>query len=99
MAWANVIASSGGPGRPVVIRRTSAWITEDDTAVGSVAAPNDDALATSIALDATGRRLAIVWQGVDGGARIDVHDGADGWRRVVSPALAVGSNAVVAWSR
>ncbi len=94
-----VIASSGGPGSPVVIRRTSAWLTEDGTAVGSVGAPNDDALATSIALDATGRRLAIVWQGVDGGARIDVHDGADGWRRVVSPPLAAGSNAVVAWSR
>lgn len=94
-----VIASSGGPGSPVVIRRAAAWLTEDGTSVGSVEAPDADALATTIALDGDGRRLAIVWQGVDGGARIDVHDGRDGWRLVVSPPIDPGSNAVVAWSR
>lgn len=95
----SIIASAGGPGSPVLIRASAAWIAGDGTSIGSVEAPNDGALATSIALDSTGRRLAIAWQGVDGGLRIDIHDGVDGWRRVASPPLAAGANAVVAWSR
>jgi hypothetical protein len=61
--------------------------------------PDGFADAVSLALDATGRRLAIVWLGENGEPRADVHDGNDGWRRVWSQPLAGASAAAVAWLR
>jgi hypothetical protein len=89
-----VIATSGGPGDPIVLRSSKGWLADDGTSIGSVEVPKGFTEATALALDATGRRLAIVWLGRDGSRQADVHDGGDGWRRVLShPAT------VVAWLR
>lgn len=95
-----VIAGSGGAGGPAVIRTTAAWLDGEGTSIGTIEAPAPEAQAIALALDADGDRLAVVWEGVDGGLRVDVHDGRDGWRRVGSPPLPTGAvGAVVAWSR
>jgi hypothetical protein len=94
----SVIATTGGPGSPVIIRSSAAWAASDGTSIGMIDAPTDEAQATSMALAAGGQRLAIVWLGVDGGVRVDVHDGSDGWRRVMTLDDA-GRAAAVAWSR
>lgn len=94
----SVIATTGGPGSPVVIRSSKAWAAGDGTSIGMIDAPTDEAQATSMALGVGGQRLAIVWQGVDGGVRVDIHDGSDGWRRVTTLDEA-GRAAAVAWSR
>ncbi len=89
-----VIATSAGPGEPVVLRSTKGWLADDGTSIGSVEVPKGFSEATAIALDATGERLAIVWLREDGTTQCDIHDGADGWRRVLThPAT------VVAWLR
>lgn len=89
-----VIATSAGPGAPVVLRSTKGWLADDGTSIGSVEVPEGFLEATALALDATGRRLAIVWLHEDGTKQCDVHDGDDGWRRVLSH----GGN-VAAWLR
>ena len=89
-----VIATSAGPGEPVVLRSSKGWLADDGTSIGSVEVPDGFTDAVSLALDGKGRRLAIVWLSEDGTTRCDVHDGSDGWRRVLShPA------AVAAWLR
>jgi hypothetical protein len=95
-----VLAATGAPDAPVVVRSTSDWLAGASATLGSIAAPRTGALATSLALDADGSRLAIVWQGVDRGPRIDVHDASDGWRRVTTLATDADTRAaMVAWSR
>ena len=79
-----VIATSAGEGAPVVLRSSKGWLADDGTSIGSVEVPDGFTEAISLALDATGDRLAIVWRAEDGTARADVHDGTDGWRRVWS---------------
>jgi hypothetical protein len=79
-----VIATSAGPGAPVVLRSTKGWLADDGTSIGSVEVPKGFREATAVALDATGQRLAIVWLHDDGTTQCDVHDGEDGWRRVLS---------------
>lgn len=87
----SVIATSAGPGEPIVLRSSKGWLADDGTTIGSVEVPKGFVEATALALDATGRRLAIVWAREDGSRQCDVHDGNDGWRRVLShPATAVG---------
>ena len=95
----SVIATSAGPGSPIVLRSSKGWLADDGTSVGSVEVPNGFTEAISIALDAKGERLAIVWLGADGTARYDVHDGRDGWRRVLNQPLGGTSAASVAWLR
>jgi hypothetical protein len=95
----SVIATSAGPGSPIVLRSSKGWLADDGTSVGSVEVPHGFTEAISIALDAKGERLAIVWLGSDGNARYDVHDGRDGWRRVLNQPLDGTSAAVVAWLR
>ena len=95
----SVIATSAGPGSPIVLRSSKGWLADDGTSVGSVEVPNGFTEATSIALDAKGERLAIIWIGADGTRRYDVHDGRDGWRRVLSQPLTGTSAATVAWLR
>jgi hypothetical protein len=95
-----VVATSAGPGTPVVIRATEAWLAGDGTSIGSVDPPSSGATAASVALDRSGQRLAIAWLTSAGGARIDVHDGTAGWRRVASETNDDGAmGAVVAWLR
>jgi hypothetical protein len=89
-----VIATSAGPGAPVVLRSTKGWLADDGTSIGSVEVPEGFVEATNLALDATGRRLAIIWLDESGTTRCDVHDGDDGWRRVLSH-----SGNVPAWLR
>ena len=90
----SVIAASAGAGAPVVLRSTKGWLADDGTSIGSVEVPDGFTEAVSIALDATGDRLAIVWRAEDGTARADVHDGTDGWRRVWSEPVAGTAAAV-----
>lgn len=89
-----VIATTAGPGAPVILRSSNGWLTDDGTSIGSVDVPNGFTEATALALDASGERLAIVWLREDGATQVDVHDGADGWRRVLSH-----GGTVVAWLR
>ena len=95
----SVIATSAGEGAPVVLRSSKGWLADDGTSIGSVELPDGFTEAISLALDATGDRLAIVWRAEDGTARADVHDGTDGWRRVWSEPLAGTAAAAVAWLR
>ena len=94
-----VIATSGGAGAPVVLRSSKGWVADDGTSIGAVEVPDGFTEAVSLALDATGDRLAIVWRAGDGTARSDVHDGTDGWRRVWSQPVAGTASAAVAWLR
>jgi hypothetical protein len=94
-----VIATSAGAGSPVVLRSSKGWLADDGTSIGSVEVPEGFSLASSLALDATGDRLAIVWRREDGTSRSDVHDGTDGWRRVWSQPVAGTASAAVAWLR
>ena len=89
-----VVATSAGPGKPVVLRSAKGWLADDGTSIGSVEMPDGFFQATGLALDATGRRLAIVWLREDGSTESHVHDGNDGWRRVLSTAATA-----VAWLR
>ena len=95
----SVIATSAGAGSPIVLRSSKGWLADDGTSVGSVDVPDGSTEAISVALDAKGERLAIVWLGADGTSRYDVHDGRDGWRRVLSQPLDGASVASVAWLR
>jgi hypothetical protein len=95
----SVIATSAGAGSPIVLRSSKGWLADDGTSVGSVDVPNGFTEAISVALDVKGERLAIVWLGADGTLRYDVHDGTDGWRRVLSQPLNGTSTAAVAWLR
>jgi hypothetical protein len=94
-----VIATSAGTGSPVVLRSSKGWLADDGTSIGSVEVPEGFSAAISLALDATGDRLAIVWRREDGTSRSDVHDGTDGWRRVWSQPVAGTAAAAVAWLR
>jgi hypothetical protein len=94
-----VIATSAGAGAPVILRSSKGWLADDGTSIGSVEVPDGFSEAISLALDATGDRLAIVWRREDGTSRSDVHDGTDGWRRVWSQPVAGTATAAVAWLR
>lgn len=94
-----VIATSKAGGGPIVLRSSKGWLADDGTSVGSVEVPDGFADAISLALDANGDRLAIVWRREDGTLRADVHDGKDGWRRVWSQPVAGADTAAVAWLR
>jgi hypothetical protein len=89
-----VVATSAGPGKPVVLRSAKGWLADDGTSIGSVDVPEGFREASRLALDATGRRLAIVWLRDDGTTECHVHDGADGWRRVLTT-----RGGAVAWLR
>lgn len=89
-----VVATSAGPGKPVVLRSSKGWLADDGTSIGSVDVPEGFREASGLALDATGRRLAIVWLRDDGTTECHVHDGADGWRRVMTT-----RGGAVAWLR
>ena len=94
-----VIATSAGAGAPVVLRSSKGWLADDGTSIGSIEVPDGFTQAISLALDANGDRLAIVWRREDGRSRSDVHDGTDGWRRVWSQPVAGTATAAVAWLR
>ena len=89
-----VVATSAGPGKPVVLRSSKGWLADDGTSIGSVEVPEGFTEATRLALDATGRRLAIVWLREDGTTECHIHDGADGWGRVLTT-----PGGAVAWLR
>jgi hypothetical protein len=89
-----VVATSAGPGKPVVLRSAKGWLDDDGTSIGSVDVPEGFREASGLALDATGRRLAIVWLRDDGTTECHIHDGADGWRRVLTT-----RGGAVAWLR
>jgi hypothetical protein len=94
-----IVATSAGAGAPVVIRSTRAWLAEDGTSVGTIEVPDGSTEAIAMALDVAGERLAIVWVGSGGTPRYDVHDGTDGWRRVMTAELPGAAAAALAWLR
>jgi hypothetical protein len=92
------VATMAGPGAPVVLRDTEAWLDGDGTSLGSVEPPSG-ASAAAFALDASGQRLVIAWADDDGTISLAVHDGRSGWRRTAQPAIGNARGAVVAWRR
>ena len=96
----STVASLDASLKTVTIRETADWLGGSGTTIGSVAAEPDDVQLTSLALDRTGSRLALAWAAKDGSLRIDVHERADGWRRVGSQTIDDGARgAVVGWWR
>jgi hypothetical protein len=93
------VATVAGPGAPVVIRDTDAWLSGDGSSVGSVDPPDETSTAIAFALDAKGGRLAIAWAAENGTVSLAVHDGQGGWRRAARPEIASATGAVVAWRR
>jgi hypothetical protein len=94
-----IVATSGGPGAPIIVRSSRAWLAEDGTSIGTIDPPDGVTEAIAMALDAKGDRLAVVWLDADGAPRYDVHDGTDGWRRVSASTIPGASSAVLAWLR
>lgn len=47
-----------------------------------MSATDRDAVATALALDATGRRLAVAWQRGAGATTVRVDERGEGWREV-----------------
>ena len=84
---------------PVVVRTTAAWLDRGGAIVASVDPPDGAVSVTSMALDATGDRLAVAWLEAGGSIRIECYDGSDDWRRVTSPSADGAAGAVVAWFR
>ena len=84
---------------PVVVRTTAAWLDRGGAIVASVDPPEGAVAVTSMALDATGDRLAVAWLEQGGTIRIECYDGSDDWRRVASPPADGAAGAVVAWFR
>jgi hypothetical protein len=98
-ADATTAASWGGPGTPVEVLPTAAWL---DGQRGSVRidAPADGLDPIVLALDRTGDRLAIVWNGGEGAPpRVTVHAGSREWSTVASIELGNVEAAAVAWLR
>jgi hypothetical protein len=98
-ANARRIATMAGQGAPVVVRDMAGWLAGDGSSIASVDPPSGSATAISLALDATGERLAIAWLARDGTVTLAVHDGATAWRRVAQPKIGSAHGAVVAWRR
>lgn len=96
-ADASVIATTGGPGSPVVLHATADWRSGGGDPIATIDAPDGETQATAMALDPKGQRLAIVWQR-SGGVRLEVHSRTAAWRRATT-VDAVGLAAAVAWSR
>jgi hypothetical protein len=96
----STVASLDASRRIVTIRDSATWLGGADTTVGSLEADDEDGQLTSLALDQAGSRLALAWATKDGPLRIDVHERADGWRRVGSQTIDDGARgAVVGWWR
>lgn len=93
------IATMSGPGAPIMVRDTAAWLSGDGSSLGSVDPPDAKATAIAFALDASGERLAIAWVAADGTVSLAVHDGRAGWRRAGQPVIGPATGAVVAWRR
>ena len=98
-ANARRVVTMAGQGEPVVIRDTAGWLSGDGSSIASITPPNGSSTAIAFALDPTGQRLAIAWQGGDGTVSLAVHDGAQDWRRIATPKIGPAKGAVVAWRR
>jgi len=84
---------------PVIVRSTTAWLEGGGAIVASITPPDDAVAATSMALDATGDRLAVAWLDAGGAIRIECYDGSMDWRRVAGPSADDAAGAVLAWFR
>ena len=84
---------------PIVVRATTAWLDRGGAIVASVDPPEGAVSVASMALDATGQRLAVAWLERGGSVRVECYDGSDDWRRVASPPTDGAAGAVVAWFR
>ena len=98
-ANARRIATMAGQGAPVLVHDMAGWLAGDGSSVASIDPPSGSATAISLALDATGQRLAIAWLARDGTVTLAVHDAASAWRRVAQPRIGSAHGAVVAWRR
>lgn len=91
------VAQSGA--KPIVIRSTKAWLTGGGATVAVIDPPEDAVAATSMALDATGGRLAVAWLEAGGTIRITCYEAAREWQPIVGPPAEGAAGAVIAWFR
>ncbi len=83
----------------VTIRTADAWRSGDGSSIGSVDLPAGAVAPSSVALDATGGRLAIAWLTDARTINVAVHAKARDWRRVGMPTIGKAAGAVIAWFR
>jgi hypothetical protein len=93
------VATMDGPGDPVVIRDTDAWLGGDGSSIASIALPSGATSAIAFALDGDGQRFVVAWQAKDDSVTLNVYDGRSGWKRVAKPSIGAAKGAVVAWRR
>ncbi len=91
-------AAEGGTER-IVIRSTTAWLDGGAAILAIVDPPPDAVAAISMALDASGDRLAVAWIQRDDAIAVAIYDGTREWARVAGPATSDARGAVVAWFR
>ncbi|MGZ6269219.1 MAG: hypothetical protein ACXWMU_01455 [Candidatus Limnocylindrales bacterium] len=72
------------------------WLGSGEIPPDAVSATDRDAVATALALDATGRRLAVAWQRGVGATTVRVYERDAGWREVASTPFTDGV-ASLAW--
>jgi hypothetical protein len=95
---ATLAAAEAGSGR-IVVRSTKAWLDQGAAIIAVVDPPPDAVAAISMALDATGDRLAVAWVRRDDAVLIGIYDGSLEWTRATGPSADDAVGAVVAWFR
>jgi hypothetical protein len=92
--------ADGGTER-IVVRSTKAWLDEGAAIIAIIEPPTDAVVAISMALDATGDRLAVTWiqRGDAIAVAVAIYDGSLEWKRVAGPATDDAEGGVVAWFR
>jgi hypothetical protein len=85
----------------IVVRSTKAWLDEGAAIIAIIEPPTDAVAAISMALDATGDRLAVTWikRGETTEVAVAIYDGSLEWKRVAGPATDDAAGGVVAWFR
>jgi hypothetical protein len=98
-ADASMAAVWEGPGQPVAVLSTEAWLAAEPANI-RIEAPDGAAGPAVMALDGEGRRLAVVWTDEDGSpVSITVNAADRDWGRVASLDLGDARAATVAWLR
>ena len=93
------LAAAEGGSQRIEIRSTTAWLDGGAAILAVVDPPPDAVAAISMALDATGDRLAVAWVQRDDAIAIAIYDASLEWKRVAGPATDDAAGAVLAWFR
>jgi hypothetical protein len=98
-ADASTAALWRGPGDPIEVLATDDWLDGRNASI-RIEPPESGWTPAVLALDGTGRRLAVVWSDEDGSpAGATVHAAAREWAEVASIGLDEVQAATVAWLR